>query len=72
MSLGFWNVVVNLVPSSWAVSVLNRLHLNIHPSIHRLIGIKEVGEVEEEVPVHDLISPVRRDIRNLSIPGKLR
>jgi hypothetical protein len=42
------------------------------PSIHHLTRIKDIGEVEKKVPVHDLISPVGRDIRNLSIVGKLR
>jgi hypothetical protein len=36
------------------------------------MSVEEVGEVEEDGPVYDLISQVRRDIRNLLIVGKLR
>jgi len=41
-------------------------------SIHRLTRVKEIGEVEEEIVVHELISQVRRDMRNLSTVGGLR
>lgn len=41
-------------------------------SIHRLTRVKEVGEVEEEIIVRELISQVRRDMRNLSTVGGLR
>jgi len=41
-------------------------------SIHRLTRVREVGEVEEEIVVNELISQVRRDMRNLSTVGGLR
>jgi MFS family permease len=39
--------------------------------IHRLTRVKEVGEVEEEIVVRELITQVRRDMRNLSTVGGL-
>jgi len=41
-------------------------------SIHRLTMVKEMGEVEEEIVVSELISEVRRGMRNLSTVGGLR
>ena len=41
-------------------------------SIHRLTRVKEVGEVKEKIVVRELISEVRRDIRNLSTAEGLR
>ena len=40
--------------------------------IHRLTRVKEIGEVEEEIVVRELITQVRRDMRNLSTVGGLR
>jgi MFS family permease len=41
-------------------------------SIHRLAMVKEEGEVEEKIVVHELISEVKRPIRNFSTAGGLR
>lgn len=41
-------------------------------SIHRLVAVKEVGEVEEKVVIHELLSEVRRGMRNFSTVGGLR
>lgn len=41
-------------------------------SIHRLAMVKEVGEVEEKIVIHELISEVRREMRNFSTVGGLR
>jgi MFS family permease len=41
-------------------------------SIHRLSMVKEFGEVEEGVVIHELIAEVRRNIRNISSVGGLR
>lgn len=41
-------------------------------SIHRLAMVKEIGEVEEKIVIHELISEVRRGMRNLSTVGGLR
>jgi len=41
-------------------------------SIHRLTGVKEVGEVKEKIVVRELISEVRREIANLSTAEGLR
>ncbi len=41
-------------------------------SIHRLAIVREVGEVEEEIVVHELISEVKRPLRNLSTAYGLR
>lgn len=41
-------------------------------SIHRLAMVKEEGEVEEKLVVHELISEVKRPIRNFSTAGGLR
>ena len=40
--------------------------------IHRLTRVKEIGEVDEEIVVRELISQVRRDMRSLSTVGGLR
>ena len=40
--------------------------------IHRLTRVKEIGEVEEEIVVRELITQVRQDMRNLSTVGGLR
>lgn len=40
-------------------------------SIHRLVMVKEVGEVEEKIVIQELISEVRRQMRNLSTVGGL-
>ncbi len=40
--------------------------------IHRLTKVKEIGEVEEEIVVRELITQVRRNMRNLSTVGGLR
>jgi MFS family permease len=40
--------------------------------IHRLTRVKEIGEVEEKIVVRELITQVRRDMRNLSTVGGLR
>jgi MFS family permease len=41
-------------------------------SIHRLAYIKEAGEVEDRIVVHELIAQVSREMRNLSTAGGLR
>jgi MFS family permease len=41
-------------------------------SIHRLAYVKEAGEVEERIVVHELIAQVSREMRNLSTVGGLR
>ena len=41
-------------------------------SIHRLTMVKEEGEVEEGIVLNELISEVRREMRNLSTVGGLR
>jgi MFS family permease len=41
-------------------------------SIHRLAPVKEVGEVEEKIIVHELISEIKRPLRNFSTAGGLR
>ena len=41
-------------------------------SIHRLTMVKEVGEIEERIVVNELISEVRREMRNFSTVGGLR
>lgn len=41
-------------------------------SIHRLAMVKEEGEVEEKIVLHELISEVKRPIRNFSTAGGLR
>jgi len=41
-------------------------------SIHRLAYIKEAGDVEDRIVVHELIAQVSREMRNLSTVGGLR
>ena len=41
-------------------------------SIHRLAMVKEVGQIEEKIGVRELISEVRREMRNLSTAGGIR
>jgi MFS family permease len=41
-------------------------------SIHRLAMVKEEGAVEEKIIVHELISEVKRPVRNFSTAGGLR
>jgi MFS family permease len=41
-------------------------------SIHRLAMVKEVGEVEERIVINELISEIRREMRNFSTVGGLR
>lgn len=41
-------------------------------SIHRLALVKEVGEVEEQIVINELISEVRRDMRSFSTASGLR
>jgi MFS family permease len=41
-------------------------------SIHRLAMVKEVGEVEEKIVVHELVSEVRRRMLDVSTVGGLR
>jgi MFS family permease len=41
-------------------------------SIHRLAMVKEIGEVEEKILVHELVAEVRRATRSLSTAGGLR
>lgn len=41
-------------------------------SLHRLVLVRETGEVEEKVVVRDLIIQVSREMRNLSTAGGLR
>ncbi|MCK4330814.1 MFS transporter [candidate division WOR-3 bacterium] len=41
-------------------------------SIHRLAMVKEVGEVERKIVIRELISEVKRPIRNFSTAGGLR
>jgi len=41
-------------------------------SVHRLAMVKEVGEVEERVVFHELVSEIARTTRNLSTAGGLR
>jgi MFS family permease len=40
-------------------------------SLHRLSMVKEIGEVEEKIIVQELISEVKRPIRNLTTVGGL-
>lgn len=40
-------------------------------SIHRLAKVKEVGEVEEKIVIHEVISEMRRRMRSLSTAGGL-
>lgn len=41
-------------------------------SLHRLAMVKELGEVEEKIVINELITEVRREVRNLSTVGGLR
>jgi len=41
-------------------------------SIHRLAKVKEVGEVQEKIVIHEIISEIRRPMRSLSTAGGLR
>ena len=41
-------------------------------SLHRLVLVRETGEVEEKVVVRDLITQMSREMRNLSTAGGLR
>jgi len=41
-------------------------------SIHRLAKVREIGEVEEKIVIHELVSEMRRPLRNLSTAGGLR
>ena len=41
-------------------------------SIHRLAKVREVGEVEEKIVIHELVSEIQRPLRNLSTAGGLR
>ena len=41
-------------------------------SIHRLAKVREIGEVEEKIVIHELTSEIRRPLRNLSTVGGLR
>jgi MFS family permease len=41
-------------------------------SIHRLAYVKESGDVEDRIVVHELIAQVSREMRNLSTVGGLR
>nr|CBH37249.1 hypothetical protein BSM_07260 [uncultured archaeon] len=41
-------------------------------SIHRLAMVREEGEVKEKIVVRELISEVKRPIRNFSTAGGLR
>ncbi|MCK4322648.1 MFS transporter, partial [candidate division WOR-3 bacterium] len=41
-------------------------------SIHRLAMVKEVGEVKEKIVIRELLSEVKRPIRNFSTAGGLR
>lgn len=41
-------------------------------SIHRLVRVKEVGEVKEKIVIHELMSEIGRATRNLSTVGGLR
>ena len=41
-------------------------------SIHRLTRVEEAGEVEERIVVHELISEIRSEIKNLSTANGLR
>jgi len=41
-------------------------------SVHRLAMVKEVGEVEERVVFHELVSEIATTTRNLSTAGGLR
>jgi len=41
-------------------------------SIHRLAMVKEIGEVKEDIVVHELVAEVKRGMRNLSTVGGLR
>lgn len=41
-------------------------------SIHRLAKVREIGEVEERIVIHELVSEIRRPLRNLSTAGGLR
>ena len=41
-------------------------------SIHRLAMVREIGEVEEKIVIHELISEVRRRMLDVSTVGDLR
>ncbi|MBK5190847.1 MAG: MFS transporter [Methanosarcinales archaeon] len=41
-------------------------------SIHRLAMVKELGEVEEKIVIHELISAVKRPLTNFSTAGGLQ
>ena len=41
-------------------------------SIHRLAMVREIGEVKGKIVVHELVSEVRRGMRNLSTVGGIR
>ncbi|PIS26917.1 MAG: MFS transporter [bacterium (Candidatus Stahlbacteria) CG08_land_8_20_14_0_20_40_26] len=41
-------------------------------SIHRLAMVKEVGEVKEKIVLQELVSEIRKEMRNLSTAGGLR
>lgn len=40
-------------------------------SIHRLAKVREIGEVEEKIVIHELVSEIRRPLRDLSTAGGL-
>jgi MFS family permease len=41
-------------------------------SIHRLMKVREVGEVEEKIVINEFLSEIRRPLSNLSTVGGLR
>lgn len=41
-------------------------------SLHRLSAVREEGEVKERIVIHELLTEVRREMRNLSTAGGLR
>ena len=41
-------------------------------SIHRLAKVKEVGEVDEKIVIHEVVSEIRRPMTSLSTAGGLR
>jgi len=40
--------------------------------LHRLAKVKEVGEVEEKIVIHEVVSEIRRPMTSLSTAGGLR
>ncbi len=61
-------IPANIAAQQWDFFFFFAFLIGIY-SIHRLATIKEVGEVEEEFVAQELISEVRRGMRNFSTAG---